>query len=85
MNTLLNPADKEEILRRLNTIQPASQRRWGSMSAHNMICHLSDGFRLYMGERLANLLPSRLRVRFSNGSRSGLPSPGRMDSRPRRN
>jgi hypothetical protein len=53
MKTLLNPADKEEILRRLNTIQQASQRRWGSMSAHNMICHLSDGFRLYMGERLA--------------------------------
>jgi hypothetical protein len=53
MKTLLNLADKEEILRRLNTVQPASQRRWGSMSAHNMICHLSDGFRLYMGERLA--------------------------------
>ena len=50
MKTLLHPADKEEILRRLNSIQPTSQRRWGSMSAHNMICHLSDGFRLYMGE-----------------------------------
>jgi len=53
MKTLLHQADKEEILRRLNTIQPTSQRRWGSMSAHNMICHLSDGFRLYMGERPA--------------------------------
>ena len=53
MKTLLNPVDKEEILRRLNNVQPASQRRWGSMSAHNMICHLSDGFRLYMGERPA--------------------------------
>jgi hypothetical protein len=53
MKTLLNPADKQEILRRLDTIQPTSQRRWGSMSVHNMICHLSDGFRLYMGERPA--------------------------------
>jgi len=57
MKTLLNPADKEEILRRLNTIQSADQRRWGSMSAHNMICHLSDGFRLYMGERPAKPAP----------------------------
>jgi len=53
MKTLLHQADKEEILRRLDSIQPTSQRRWGSMSAHNMICHLSDAFRLYMGERPA--------------------------------
>ena len=53
MKTLLNPTDTQEILRRLDTIQPTSQRCWGSMSVHNMICHLSDGFRLYMGERPA--------------------------------
>ena len=57
MKTLLNPSDKEEILRRLDTIQPTSQRRWGSMSAHKMICHLGDGFRLYMGERPAKPAP----------------------------
>jgi hypothetical protein len=57
MRSLRNPADKEEILRRLDTIQPTSRRRWGSMSAHNMICHLSDGFRLYMGERPAKPAP----------------------------
>jgi hypothetical protein len=57
MKTLLNPADKEEILRRLDTIRPTSRRRWGSMSAHNMICHLSDGFRLYIGERPAKTAP----------------------------
>ena len=57
MKTLLHPADKEEILRRLDTIQPASQRLWGSMSVHNMICHLSDGFRLYMGELPAKPVP----------------------------
>ena len=57
MRTLLNRADKDEILHRLNSIQPSSQRLWGSMSAHNMICHLSDGFRLYMGERPAKTAP----------------------------
>ena len=73
MKTLLNLADKEEILRRLNTVQPASQRRWGSMSAHNMICHLSDGFRLYMGERLAKSIsvptPRALTERFTRQPR----------------
>jgi hypothetical protein len=60
MKTLLHPTDKDEILRRLNTIQPTAQRRWGSMSAHNMICHLSDGFRLYIGERPAKPIPVRV-------------------------
>jgi Protein of unknown function (DUF1569) len=49
MKTLLNPRDKEEIASRLQKIQPASSRLWGKMSAHQMICHLSDGFKLYMG------------------------------------
>src|SRR5258708_38619004 len=57
MQPLLNPADKEEILHRLHPIHPSRQRRWGSMSAHNMICHLGDGFRLYMGERPAKTAP----------------------------
>ena len=52
MKSLRNPADREEILRRLEFIQPTSQRRWGRMSAHNMIYHLSDGSRLYDGTPL---------------------------------
>jgi len=31
--------------------RPDSQRRWGSMSAHQMICHLSDSFRVALGEK----------------------------------
>jgi hypothetical protein len=60
MKTLGNASDKAEILRRLESISPATQRRWGRMSAHNMICHLSDGFRLYMGDRPAKPAPTRL-------------------------
>ncbi len=51
MKTLLNSGDKDEVVRRLDTVQFSSQRRWGKMSAHQMVCHVSDGFRLYMGER----------------------------------
>lgn len=49
MKSLRNFADRDEILSRLNHARPDSARRWGKMSAHQMICHLSDGFRMYMG------------------------------------
>ena len=57
MKTLASISEKTEILRRLESISPASQRRWGKMSAHRMICHLSDGFRLYMGDRPVKPIP----------------------------
>jgi Protein of unknown function (DUF1569) len=60
MKTLSNPADIREIRERLESLEPSSQRRWGSMSVHNMICHLSDGFLLYMGDRPAKTQSSRL-------------------------
>jgi Protein of unknown function (DUF1569) len=49
MKSLLNPGDKEEVLVRVHKTCPTSSRLWGKMSAHQMICHLSDGFRMYMG------------------------------------
>jgi hypothetical protein len=49
MKTLLNAKDKEEIIARLQAVRPNSLRRWGRMSAHQMVCHLSDGFKMYMG------------------------------------
>ena len=51
MKTLLNPADREEILRRVAAVQVDSQRQWGKMSAPQMICHLSDSFRSALGEK----------------------------------
>jgi hypothetical protein len=51
MKTLANPSDKDEILRRLQAIQPTTARRWGKMTAHQMICHLSDGYRMFMSQK----------------------------------
>jgi Protein of unknown function (DUF1569) len=51
MKTLLNDRDRNEVLHRLNRVRSDSQRRWGSMSAHQMICHLSDSFRVALGEK----------------------------------
>ena len=49
MKTLLNPRDKVEIVSRLQKVSPSSSRLWGKMSSHQMVCHLSDGFKLYIG------------------------------------
>src|ERR671910_399986 len=51
MKTLARPRDKAEILRRLKTVHPDSARRWGRMSPHQMVCHLSDAFRMVTGEK----------------------------------
>lgn len=50
MKTLRNSADKQELLARIASVQPSSPRLWGKMSAHQMICHIADGYRLYLGE-----------------------------------
>src|ERR1700680_3902669 len=51
MKSLVNDRDRKEVLRRLNNVHPDSQPRWGSMSVHQMICHLSDSFRAALGEK----------------------------------
>ena len=58
MKTLQNSRDKQQIISRLGAVRPTSSRLWGKMSAHQMVCHLSDGFRMYMGLKPAN--PARL-------------------------
>ncbi len=54
MKTLAEDRWKDEILLRLMTVRPDSTRRWGRMSAHQMICHLSDAFRIVTGQKSVN-------------------------------
>ena len=51
MKTLANDSDKNALLERLRRIKPDSQRRWGKMTPHQMICHLNDSFKSVIGER----------------------------------
>ncbi len=53
MKTLARPHDKAEIVDRLRRLRPDSARRWGSMSASGMVCHVTDAFRLLVGEKAA--------------------------------
>jgi hypothetical protein len=45
------PRDRNEVLDRLTKVRPDSRPRWGSMSARQMVCHLSDSFRASLGEK----------------------------------
>jgi hypothetical protein len=51
MKTLAHAGDKADILRRLKTVGPESSRHWGRMSAPQMVCHLSDSFRMCLGQK----------------------------------
>src|SRR5262249_451232 len=51
VKTLARDRDKAEILRRLGGLRHDSVRRWGRMSAHQMVCHLCDGCRMLTGDR----------------------------------
>ena len=58
MRSLANPQDKSSAILRLKTIRFDSHRQWGRMSSHQMICHLSDGFRVAIGEKPALFTPN---------------------------
>ena len=51
MKTLQKERDRREILRRLSRLRADCHGRWGSMSAHQMLCHLADSFRASLGEK----------------------------------
>jgi hypothetical protein len=54
MKSFHNQSDKTAILQRLRQLKPDSPRRWGRMTPHQAVCHLSDAFRATMGERAAS-------------------------------
>jgi len=51
MRTLAVPRYRMDIQQRLGQVRPDSGRRWGRMTAHQMICHLADSFRMVMGQK----------------------------------
>jgi hypothetical protein len=52
---------REQMLARLHRLTPESQRRWGRMSAPQMIAHLSDQMRHALGDVPVAARPGILR------------------------
>ena len=58
MKTLALQRDVDELLRRIGQVRPDSPRKWGRMSSHQMICHLTDAFRMATGEKTVTGTPT---------------------------
>src|SRR3990172_2747149 len=42
MRTVANPRVLGSLIARLQALQPDSRRRWGTLTPHEMLCHLGD-------------------------------------------
>ena len=68
MRTLARARDRAELLERLARLRPDSPRQWGRMSAPEMVCHLTDAFRMAMGDKevsSASSVPQRTVVKWA--------------------
>jgi hypothetical protein len=48
--TIFDSADRDVLLARLDRLMPDATARWGTMTAHRMLCHLSDSIQVGLGE-----------------------------------
>jgi len=53
MRSLARERDQAELFARLKLVRSDSARRWGKMTAHQMVCHLADNFRMALGQKAA--------------------------------
>ena len=51
MRSLSQPTCKSELIARLERLTPQSERQWGRMTVHQMVCHLADACRMALGQK----------------------------------
>ncbi len=51
MKTLAQQHCKAELIARLAKLTPQTERRWGRMTAHQMVCHLADACRMALRQK----------------------------------
>lgn len=52
-------SERNRLIQRIRKLSPESKSRWGRMTSQQAICHLSDMFRVSLGERDASRIGSR--------------------------
>jgi len=50
-STFGDAAARTSVRQRLERLTPNAPRKWGRMTPHQMVCHLTDGYRMSVGER----------------------------------
>ena len=62
MKTVSDSAVLEALVARLKVLQPTSRRRWGTLTPHEMLCHLGDAAAMVLRTRpRIQQLPGRSR------------------------
>src|SRR3954467_13424470 len=51
MKTISDRAVLDSLLARMTTLRPESQRQWGTLTAHEMLCHLGDATEMVLRTR----------------------------------
>jgi hypothetical protein len=51
MKTVADGAALRSLIDRLNALEPDSRRRWGTLTAHEMLCHIGDATDMVLGTR----------------------------------
>ncbi|MEO5922891.1 MAG: DUF1569 domain-containing protein [Bryobacteraceae bacterium] len=51
MSTFADPAARASVRQRIERLTPNASRQWGRMTPHQMVCHLTDAYRMSSGER----------------------------------
>ena len=54
MSTLADSNTQAACCDRLSRIRPDTSPKWGRMTAHQMVCHLDDSFRVATGDKYAS-------------------------------
>ena len=49
--TIADPAVRADLVARLRRLTPEAPRRWGLLTAHEMLCHLGDATAMVLGDR----------------------------------
>ena len=49
--TIADSLERDALVARLRRLTPASTRRWGTLTPHEMLCHLGDGMAMVLGDR----------------------------------
>ncbi|HJV21682.1 MAG TPA: hypothetical protein VJ570_03245 [Holophagaceae bacterium] len=85
--TLADPATHARLVQRLQALRPDSPRRWGTLTAHEMLCHVADAADAVLDQEAPRpAVGARPLVKWI-ALRSGLPwpkgfrAPARIDQR----
>lgn len=65
--SVYTPNHLDALIARVGALRPDSERRWGRMTPHQAVCHLSDSMRATLGEWTRpphRLPPMRTLIRF---------------------